>query len=81
MAVFGSAWWLTRGDAALATLLRLAVTSVGDFWAALLVLAGVPIEVVRPGRTAAWDAPASRPRSPFAAVVSRRGPPLVLSVL
>ncbi|NBE95485.1 MFS transporter [Nonomuraea sp. KC401] len=80
-AAFGSAWWLARGEAALATLLRLAVTSVGRFWATLLVLAGAPIEISRPGRTTGWDGPAAPPRAPFMAAVSRRGPPLVLSVL
>ncbi|MBB6553236.1 hypothetical protein [Nonomuraea rubra] len=81
VAAFGSAWWLAKGDAALATLLRLAVASVGMLWTALLILVCGPVDAVRPGGAACWDDPAPRRPSPFAATVLRRGPPIVFSVL
>ncbi|MFD1544256.1 hypothetical protein [Nonomuraea guangzhouensis] len=81
VAAFGSAWWLARGDAALATLLRLAVTSVSGFCSALFALAGALIEIVLPGRARSWDDAAPRRSSPFAATVSSRGPPISFSVL
>ncbi|MEV0384776.1 hypothetical protein [Nonomuraea sp. NPDC050643] len=80
LAAFGSAWWLARGDSALATLLHLAVASVGEFWAALLIVAGVPIEPGTACRPASWDGPVPRRRLLVAASVSRRGPPVLSSV-
>ncbi|SEH01808.1 hypothetical protein SAMN05444920_12259 [Nonomuraea solani] len=77
VAAVGSAWWLSRGESGLAMLLHLAVAVLAGFWVALLVVAGVPA-VAR--HAVAWAAPVWRRRSPFAACVSRRGPPLSFSV-
>ncbi|MFB4262538.1 hypothetical protein [Nonomuraea sp. GTA35] len=75
-----SAWWLKRGESALAALLHLAVTAVRLWGRVLTVLLGGPVEAgvrPRPDR----DERVTLPRSRCAAVISRRGPPALLSLL
>ncbi len=79
-AAAGSAWWLERGDSALATMLRLAVTSLGRLWTGLLILAGALVDAGFPGRAPVSHGAERRRVVLFAAVVSRRGPPVPLSV-
>ncbi|MGV9302724.1 hypothetical protein ACWDLG_05080 [Nonomuraea sp. NPDC003727] len=81
VAAVGSAWWLARGESALATLLHLAGASVSMAWAALLLLPAVPIEFGPAVRVTPWRGPVPPRRAPFAVVVSRRGPPVSFSVL
>ncbi|MGI5291958.1 hypothetical protein ACQEVF_52810 [Nonomuraea polychroma] len=69
-----SAWWLERGESALAVLLHLAFASIGR-WCALLVLAAGPIEAGLHGRRPSYDGRVPFPQSLFAAAISRRGPP------
>ncbi|GGK74608.1 hypothetical protein Sme01_34170 [Sphaerisporangium melleum] len=81
MAVF-SAFTLERGETALATIVHLAVTSVHALLAVIGLLLGAPADIVphRHGRVPDTRSRAPR-RSDFGVVVSRRGPPLSLSVL
>ncbi|MEV4572499.1 hypothetical protein AB0K16_04510 [Nonomuraea jabiensis] len=77
-----SAWWLARGESALAALLHLAVASVGRWWRVLSVLAGGPVELSPyGGRHAAWDDHAAFLQHLFAAANFRRGPPARLSLI
>ncbi|MEU6781903.1 hypothetical protein ABZ912_22090 [Nonomuraea angiospora] len=77
-----SAWWLARGESALAVLLHLAVTSVGRWWRVLSVLTGGPVELSPyGGRRAAWDDHDAFLQLLFAAANFRRGPPARLSLI
>ncbi len=76
-----SAWWLERGESALATLLHLAVASIGRWWSALLILAGGLVEVDLHGRRPSWDGRVPFPQALVAAVISRRGPPSRFSLI
>ncbi|MFI7641540.1 hypothetical protein [Nonomuraea sp. NPDC049400] len=75
-----SAWWLARGESALAVLLHLAVATVRRWWRVLPALVGWQAEVSRHGRHPSWDEHVPFPRSRFAAAVSRRGPPARFSL-
>ncbi|GAA2814081.1 hypothetical protein [Nonomuraea dietziae] len=76
-----SSWWLERGESSLATILHLAVTSLGALWTGLLVLAGALV-VPRVPRRPRTDHEADRLRRILLATgVRRRGPPTLLSVL
>ncbi|MFG3442579.1 hypothetical protein ACGF0J_35510 [Nonomuraea sp. NPDC047897] len=74
-----SGWWLERGETALATFLRLAVTSVRGFLTRLLVGLTCRVTAAGPTISAASAAPAPPP-PPHVAAISRRGPPLAFSV-
>ncbi|WP_101787024.1 hypothetical protein [Nonomuraea indica] len=74
-----SGWWMERGETALATLLRLAVTSVRGFLVQLLVALVCPVTVAGPAVSAASTA-AAPPPPPHVSAISRRGPPLAFSV-
>ncbi|MET9242461.1 hypothetical protein [Nonomuraea sp. NPDC003709] len=77
-----SAWWLARGECALAALLHLAVASVGRWWSALSVLTGGLVEPSPyGGRPAAWDDHDAFLQRLFAAANFRRGPPARLSLI
>ncbi|MFE3454893.1 hypothetical protein ACFXJ8_38815 [Nonomuraea sp. NPDC059194] len=73
-----SAWWLERGESALATMLHLVVASL---WTGLIVLAAALVEPRMPGRPLVAHAIDRLRRFLLAAGVSRRGPPLSVSVL
>ncbi|MBB5078034.1 hypothetical protein [Nonomuraea endophytica] len=75
-----SAWWLERGECALALLAHLAVASVGGLWARLFVLLTATPETGSAGLAPVEDEGTFAPRAPFVTIVSRRGPPLTLSV-
>lgn len=72
-----SAWWLERGESALASMVHLAVASL---WAGLIVLAAAPVEPRLPGRPPVAGTVDRLRRFLLAAGVSRRGPPLIVSV-
>lgn len=74
-----SGWWMERGETALATLLRLAVTSVRGFLVRLLAALVCPVTVAGPAVSAASAAAAPLP-PPHVSAISRRGPPLAFSV-
>lgn len=76
-----SSWWLNRGDTALATILRLAVTSLGALWAGLLILASAPVESRLPRRPRVEHETERLRRLLLGSGVSRRGPPTLVSVL
>ncbi len=76
-----SSWWLERGDTTLATILRLAVTSLGVLWAGLLILAGAPVESRLPRRPQVEHGIDRLRRLLLGAGVRRRGPPTSVSVL
>ncbi|MFI6292619.1 hypothetical protein ACIBEJ_13590 [Nonomuraea sp. NPDC050790] len=76
-----SAWGLERGEAALALLAHLAAASVGGLWSRLFVLLTATPETGVTGLVPVEDERTLAPRAPFAAIVSRRGPPLSFSVL
>ncbi|WP_327583952.1 hypothetical protein OHA25_50410 [Nonomuraea sp. NBC_00507] len=76
-----SAWWLERGESALAVLLHLAIASIGRWWCALLVLAAGLIEGGLHGRRPPRDGHVPFPQSLFAAAISRRGPPARFSLV
>ncbi|MCG5213016.1 hypothetical protein [Streptosporangium sp. KLBMP 9127] len=78
LAAVGSAWWLERGESALASLLHLAVTLMHRLIVRLLaplIVTERPVPIIR--RTDA----APLTSTLLAAVVSRRGPPALPSVL
>ncbi|MEV0228270.1 hypothetical protein [Nonomuraea sp. NPDC050786] len=76
-----SAWWLERGESALAALLQLAVTTVRRWWKVLLVLTGGLVGTSPHSRRRPWDEHVPFPRSRFAAAISRRGPPVRFSLI
>ncbi|WP_431930083.1 hypothetical protein [Nonomuraea jabiensis] len=76
-----SAWWLERGESALAVLLQLAVTTVRRWWRVLSVLAGGPAEAGTRAPSPSRDEHVPFPRSRFAAAISRRGPPARFSLV
>ncbi|GAA3685686.1 hypothetical protein GCM10022224_058100 [Nonomuraea antimicrobica] len=74
----GSSWWLARGEAALAALLRLAAVRVAG-WCGLVVAAlAVPVRTAvatGPAVVPVWPETARRVPASLVRVVSRRGPP------
>ncbi|MFI7124830.1 hypothetical protein ACIBQ1_04005 [Nonomuraea sp. NPDC050153] len=76
-----SAWWLARGESALAVLLHLAVASIDRWWGVLSLLTGGPVEASPSGgRPTARDGDAFLQRL-FAAAIFRRGPPARFSLV
>ncbi|NUW34686.1 hypothetical protein HTZ77_25100 [Nonomuraea sp. SMC257] len=76
-----SAWWLERGESALAVLLQLAATTVRRWWRVLLILAGGLGGAGTHDRRPSRDEHVPFPGSRFAAAISRRGPPARLSLV
>ncbi|MGP3918441.1 hypothetical protein [Nonomuraea sp. 10N515B] len=76
-----SAWWLERGESALAALLHLAVTTVHRWWRILSVLAGTLVELAPQALHPSHDERVDCPQSWGAAAIPRRGPPLRFSLL
>ena len=71
-----SSWWLERGEAALAMIAHLAVTSLSVLWARLLLLLAVPPVTGRqPLRPRVDHEPARLRRLLLAASLRRHGPP------
>lgn len=72
-----SAWWLERGESALATVVHL---TLGSLWAALALLPDAPVEP-RVTRRPRPHHESGRPRGLLlASGVRRRGPPIPISV-
>jgi hypothetical protein len=76
-----SAWWLERGESALATILHLVAACLGAVWAGILIRASLVVEARLPRRPVASHRVDRLTRLFLAAGVSRRGPPLPVSVL
>ncbi|TMR07762.1 hypothetical protein ETD86_50630 [Nonomuraea turkmeniaca] len=76
-----SAWWLERGESALAALLHLAGTTIRRWWRALSVLAGGLVEPHLHTLRPSTDERVPCLHSWCATAISRRGPPLRFSLI